>query len=537
MLYEMYQTLHDWSGQVRAVSSLAGRWLDTPWLSNPWGTAMLRQGGLGSAFGANALPWESESIETMRRSLAACQLIAETGVTHTRPAWEIDSVMSGNRDYAVVEEVVASTPFATLRRFAKPDHAPQPKILVVAPMSGHFATLLRNTVKVLLVDHDVHVTDWHNARDIPLAAGRFDFDSFVETVMEFLRALGPDGHVLAVCQPAAAVLAAVALMAAQKDRLTPRSMTLMAGPVDTRLNPTEVDKLATSKPMSWFERNLIGTVPPGFPGSGRKVYPGFVQLLSFMAMNLDRHTRAHMRQWENLAKGDMVAAETHRKFYDEYFAVMDLPAEFYLETIDRVFQSHLLPRGELVVRGQKVEPRAITRTAVLTVEGELDDICSIGQTMAALDLCSGVSPLRKRHHLQTGWAITGCSAAGAGRTRSSRWCARWWRRTACSPPDGIASARAVRNFRDPASVDGGSVCRCDDLAGRGRVFRRARGRGRAAARARRTTPCEAPDAGADADPVRVFRSGRGGAAAGWLALGLLDLAWRRGEPADRETPK
>ena len=396
MLYEMYQTMQDWAGQVRAVSSIAGRWLDTPWMNgwsaaNPW---------LGMPV---ALPgWEMDPLETWRRSLAACQLIAQSGVSHTRPAWDISRVQIGNSEVEVVEEVIESTPFATLRRFAKPGHPAQPRILVVAPMSGHFATLLRSTVRTMLPEHDVYVTDWHNARDVPLSAGRFDFDSFVEHVIAFLRAIGPNGHVLAVCQPAAAVLAAVALMAAERDRMTPRSMTLMAGPVDTRINPTEVDRLATSKPMVWFENHLIGTVPPGFAGSGRRVYPGFVQLLSFMAMNLDRHTRAHMRQWDNLARKDAAAAEIHRKFYDEYFSVMDLPGEFYLQTIERIFQHHDLPSGTLHVRGRLVEPRAITRTALLTVEGELDDICGVGQTMAALDLCSGLSPLRKRHHLQNG---------------------------------------------------------------------------------------------------------------------------------------
>ncbi len=400
MLYEMYQTMQDWAGQVRAVSSLAGRWLDTPWMSGWSANSWPASPWMGMPV---AMPgWDMDPMENWRRSLAACQLIAQSGVTHTRPAWEIASVPVGNREVEVVEEVIQTTAFATLRRFAKPGHPAQPRILVVAPLSGHFATLLRSTVRTLLPDHDVYVTDWHNARDVPLSAGQFDFDGFVEHVIAFLRAIGPGGHVLAVCQPAAAVLAAVALMAADRDRATPRSMTLMAGPVDTRINPTEVDKLATSKPMRWFESHLIGTVPPGFPGSGRRVYPGFVQLLSFMAMNLDRHTRAHMRQWDNLARGDTAAAETHRKFYEEYFSVMDLPAEFYLQTIERIFQRHDLPAGTLHVRGQKVEPRAITRTAVLTVEGELDDICGIGQTMAALDLCSGLSPLRKRHHLQNG---------------------------------------------------------------------------------------------------------------------------------------
>jgi len=333
---------------------------------------------------------------------AACEVFGHATVTHHRPAFDIPSVRCGNREVAVTEEVVARTPFASLLHFRKDMEAPLPRVLVVAPMSGHFATLLRNTVQVMLQDHDVFITDWHNARDVPLADGPFGLDEFTETIIGFLEAIGPGGHVLAVCQPVVAVLAAVALMAEDHNHASPRSMTLMAGPIDTRVRPTKVNELAQSKPMEWFERTLIGRVPWRFPGAGRRVYPGILQLTAFMAMNLERHQQAHREQFHNLVAGNAAKAGAHRRFYDEYFAVMDLPAEFYLETVRTVFQDHALPLGQLRFRGRVVRPEAIRRTAMLVVEGEKDDICSVGQAMAALDLCRSVPVTMKRHYLQTG---------------------------------------------------------------------------------------------------------------------------------------
>ena len=338
---------------------------------------------------------------------AALELIAESGTTHSRPPFAIGSVTVGNRTIPIREEATFSTPFGTLLHFAKdlpPGQPPlkQPKILVVAPMSGHFATLLRGTVKVLLQDHDVYISDWHNARDIPLSDGVFGFDEYTDHIIRFLEILGPGSQVLAVCQPAVAVLVSVAVMAQMNNRAQPRTMTLMAGPIDTRLNPTKVNKLANEKPIAWFKKNLIASVPAGFPGAHRRVYPGFVQLTAFMAMNLDRHKAAFRNQFDNLAKGDLAKAAAHRNFYEEYFAVMDLPAEFYIETVQKVFQEHDLPLGKMTWHMRPVDPGAIRRTALFTVEGELDDICSIGQTMAALDLCKNLSPTMKRHHLQTG---------------------------------------------------------------------------------------------------------------------------------------
>lgn len=353
-------------------------------------------GILGQIAGGHPAGW------ALRAWGAGLEVFGHAGTTHRRPAFGIGQVRAGNREVAVAEEVVAATPFASLIRFRPDVGQPLPRVLVVAPMSGHFATLLRNTVQVLLADHEVYLTDWHNARDTPLAAGRFGLDEFTDHIIGFLEHLGPGSHVLAVCQPVVAVLAAVALMAEDRNRASPRSMTLMAGPIDTRVRPTRVNELAQSKPMSWFESNLIATVPWRHRGAGRRVYPGMLQLSAFMAMNLDRHVKAHQAQVLSLLDGETARAETHRRFYDEYFAVMDLPAEFYLETVRTVFQEHALARGRLTHRGRPVRPEAIRRTAILVVEGEKDDICAVGQAMAALDLCRSVPVTMKRHHLQTG---------------------------------------------------------------------------------------------------------------------------------------
>ena len=307
-----------------------------------------------------------------------------------------------NRTVAVAEEAADDTPFGTLLHFRKDHAVQQPRVLLVAPMSGHFATLLRGTVQVMLPEHDLYITDWKNARDVPLAEGRFGFDEFVDHIIRFLRVMGPGSHIVAVCQPAVPALAAAAVMAEAGDAAVPHSMTLMAGPIDTRVNPTKVNELAKSRPIEWFDRHLISAVPWRFPGAFRHVYPGFVQLSAFMSMNLDRHISAHFGQFRSLVGGDHISAEAHRRFYDEYGAVMDLPAEFYLETVQRVFQEHDLPRGVLTWHGEPVRPTAIRRMGLLTVEGERDDICAIGQTMAALDLCSRIPVNLKQDHLQTG---------------------------------------------------------------------------------------------------------------------------------------
>lgn len=333
---------------------------------------------------------------------AAYELMARAGLTHARPPYGIDSVVVGNREVAVTEEVADATPFGTLLHFKKDTVSAQPRVLLVAPLSGHFATLLRATVRTMLPEHDVFITDWHNARDVSPEDGRFGFDDYIGHLIRFLEAIGPGAHIMAVCQPCVAVLVAASVMAQADNPAQPRSMTLMAGPIDTRVNPTKVNELAKSKPIDWFERHLIARVPYRYGGGGRQVYPGFVQLAAFMSMNIERHLKAHRELYENLANGENVKATQTKAFYDEYFAVLDLTAEFYLETVRLVFQDHALPLGALTYQNHRVEPRAIRRTALFTVEGEKDDICAVGQTLAAHDLCSSLRPYRKRHHMQAG---------------------------------------------------------------------------------------------------------------------------------------
>ena len=333
---------------------------------------------------------------------AAYELITRAGLTHTRPPYGIDSITVGNREVAVTEEAADVTPFATLRHFKKDIDQAQPRVLLIAPLSGHFATLLRATVKTMLVEHDVYITDWHNARDVPLSDGPFSFNDYTAHIIRFLEKIGPGAHMVAVCQPCVSALVAASVMAQRDNPAQPRSMTLMAGPIDTRVNPTKVNELAKGKPMDWFEKKLIATVPARYPGAGRRVYPGFVQLAAFMSMNMERHLKAHRELYENLANGNLEKAATTKAFYDEYFAVLDLASEFYLETVKLVFQDHALPLGQLTYENDKVDPAAIKRTMLFTVEGEKDDICAVGQTLAAHDLCTSLRPYRKRHHMQAG---------------------------------------------------------------------------------------------------------------------------------------
>jgi polyhydroxyalkanoate depolymerase len=333
---------------------------------------------------------------------ASFEMLTRAKLSHARPSFNLPSVPMGNRDVAITEEAVFTKPFGTLLHFKKDSDIAQPRVLLVAPLSGHFATLLRGTVKTLLPDHDVYITDWHNARDIPVSAGEFGMDGYIEHLISFLEFLGEGAHVIAVCQPCVQALAATAIMAEDANPATPRSLTLMAGPIDCRLSPTKVNELATSKPISWFEKNLISVVPWRYKGVGRRVYPGFMQLNAFMAMNMDRHMKAHVDLYKQLAAGETEKAEQTKTFYDEYFAVLDLTAEFYLETVKTVFQDYALAKGELTYQGRKVDPSAIRKTTLFTVEGERDDICSVGQTAAAHDLCTRIAPFRKRHHLQPG---------------------------------------------------------------------------------------------------------------------------------------
>jgi len=357
--------------------------------------------GMANAALSFAPPW-LKTVPQIANLSAGWEMLSRYGLTHQRRAYGFTSVRMNGEDVPVHEQIVASTPFGNLVRFAKEGNPEQPRILLVAPLSGHFATLLRGTVETLLPENDVYITDWLNARDAPLSAGAFGFDEYVEHVIAFMEKVGPRSHMMGVCQPCAHALAAVSIMAEDDNPCTPISMTLMAGPVDTRVNPTKVNELATNHSNAWFEEKLISEVPARYAGAGRRVYPGFMQLTAFLLMNIDRHVNAHVDMYQHLVAGRTEEAETAKTFYDEYFAVLDLTAEFYLETVGRVFQEHLLPKGELVWRNRKVNPAAIRKTSLMTVEGERDDICSVGQTVAAHDLCTGIYANRKRHHLQPG---------------------------------------------------------------------------------------------------------------------------------------
>jgi len=377
MLYQAYQAQRDLTAPARALAGLASWSIDE-------------------------LPGRWTDNRVVRRLAAGYEMVGRARLTHDRPPFGIDRVTVGGEPTEVREEVVVSTPFSTLLHFAKDTAEPQPKVLLVSALAGHFSTLLRSTVRSLSADHDVYVTDWLNARDVGVEHGAFGLDDYIAQVIGFLEYMGPGSHLMSVCQPCPASLAAASIMAAADNPAQPRSLVLMAGPVDTRVNPTKVNDLAHSKPLRWFEQNVITTVPLRYPGALRRVYPGFLQLSGFMAMNLGRHVHQHIELYNNLVRGDYEEARVIGDFYDEYFAVLDIAAEFYLETIDRVFQRELLARGELTWRGQPVDPGAMKRTGLLTVEGEKDDVCGVGQTMAAQALCTGIRPSRKRHHLQPG---------------------------------------------------------------------------------------------------------------------------------------
>jgi len=380
MMYQAYQAHSDLMWPLRALARTA-----LPVLQHPdhW--------------------WSG--LDVHRKLVAALHTLSLSEITHKRPAFGIARIEVDGKTVEVVEEAVHVAPFATLLRFAKPGAPAQPRVLVVAPMSGHFATLLRDTVRTMLVDHDVYITDWHNARDVPLSAGRFGLDEYTAYLIDFLAVMGPGAHLMAICQPCVSALSAVALMSEDDHPATPASLTLMAGPIDCRISPTAVNELAVTRPIDWFEKNLVSVVPWRFAGGGRRVYPGFMQLTAFVNMNRDRHVAAFKDYYANLAMADAERAgdvEHTRKFYEEYFAVSDLPADFYLETVRLVFQEYALPKGELMFRGRRIDPSAIRRTALLTVEGERDDICAVGQTLAAQDLCSKLRPYLRTHHVQPG---------------------------------------------------------------------------------------------------------------------------------------
>ena len=376
MMYDAYQGMADVGDRVRLLAANAQVVLEA-WSSQPF-----------------ASPW--------RKMAAYYEVVALAGFTHARPEWEVDAIEVGGKEIAVVQGVATATPFCELRHFRKVGGEDDPKVLLVAPMSGHFATLLRGTLRTLLADHQVYVTDWVNPRNVRLEAGGFGLDDYTQHLIDFVRHIGEDCHIVAVCQPTVSALIATAVLAAEGGNVQPASLTLMAGPIDTRIAPTKVNELAQEKPIEWFRDNLIGVVPAQFEGGGRRVYPGFLQLCAFMSMNADRHAKSFVDLFQRRVAGDFEKADAISAFYREYFAIMDMSADFYLETVDQVFQRHLLPLGQMIHKGRAVEPKAIRKTFLLTVEGEKDDICAVGQTLAAQDLCAGLRPYMKTHHLQPG---------------------------------------------------------------------------------------------------------------------------------------
>ncbi|MCP5361595.1 MAG: polyhydroxyalkanoate depolymerase [Hyphomicrobiales bacterium] len=335
-----------------------------------------------------------------RTMAAGFELLERLTRQYEQPDFHIYDIEINGKTYGVKERIAKRLPFCNLLHFKKDYTKEQPRLLIVAPLSGHFSTLLRGTVRGFLPHFDVYITDWINARDIPLSLGPFDLDDYIDYIIQFLRKLGKGTHVMGVCQPSVPVMAATSILAAEKDEAAPASMILIGGPIDTRKSPTEVNRLAYEKPIEWFEQNVICHVPMNYPGFMRKVYPGFIQLTGFMTMNLDRHLGAHLNLFNHLIEGDGDSAQAHRKFYNEYLAVMDLPAEFYLQTVKTVFKDHSLPLGTMKSRERKVRPETITKTAVLAIEGERDDISGLSQTKAALTLCTNLPDSKKQYYLQ-----------------------------------------------------------------------------------------------------------------------------------------
>ena len=377
-LYMWYEATHAMLGPARALAGSTKLFYNNP--ANPLSH---------SPFG--------------RGVAAACEMFERTTRRYGKPEFGYGSISVNGVQTEIVEDVLWSKPFCNLVNFRKMSAGRplnQPKILMVAPMSGHYATLLRGTVETFLPTHDVYITDWVDARTVPLSTGRFDLDDYIDYVIEMIRLLGPDLHLMAVCQPSVPVIAAIARMEAEGDPAAPLSMTLMGGPIDTRESPTKVNLLAQDRGTEWFKRNCIVKVPLPNAGFMRDVYPGFLQLSGFMAMNIDRHIEAHGEMFSHLVHGDGDSAEKHRDFYDEYLAVMDLTAEFYLQTVDTVFVRHALPNGEMMHRDQPVNLTAIKRCALMTVEGENDDISGVGQTRAAHKLCVNIPESRRVHWLQ-----------------------------------------------------------------------------------------------------------------------------------------
>jgi poly(3-hydroxybutyrate) depolymerase len=333
---------------------------------------------------------------------SALDVFAHASASRGKPDFGLETTVVDGETVAVTEEIVLRKPFGQLKRFRREGVEGGPRLLIVAPMSGHYATLLRGTVERMLSGHDVYITDWRDAKLVPTDAGRFDLDDYVDYLIEFLEHIGPGAHMLAVCQPSVPCYAAACVMSEDKNPARPKTLTMMGGPIDTREAPTAVNTLATQRPYAWFQRNVIATVPYHYPGNGRQVYPGFLQLAGFMTMNLGSHLTSHYEMFKHLVEGDGESADATKGFYEEYRAVCDMTSEFYLQTIDVVFQRHLLPKGEMLHRGRRVDPAAITDIGLLAIEGERDDISGIGQTKAALNIATKLPKAKKHYHLAEG---------------------------------------------------------------------------------------------------------------------------------------
>ncbi|MFZ4747202.1 MAG: polyhydroxyalkanoate depolymerase, partial [Sphingomonas sp.] len=345
---------------------------------------------------------------------SALEVFAHASAPRGKPAFGLTTTVVDGEEVAVREQIVLQLPFGQLKRFVKVGVENAPRLLIVAPMSGHFATLLRGTVERMLPKHDVYITDWRDARQVPLGAGRFDLDDYIDYLQAFLDHIGSGAHMLAVCQPSVPCYALACLMSADKNPNRPKTLTMMGGPIDTREAPTAVNDVATERPHAWFQQNAIQTVPVMYPGAGRRVYPGFLQLTGFLSMNLGSHMESHFAMFKDLVKGDDDAADSTKAFYEEYRSVCDMTAEFYLQTIETVFQKHALPKGEMLHRGNRVDPAAITDIAILAIEGERDDISGIGQTRAALKISTSLPEALKKYHLAPG-------AGHYGIFNGSRW--------------------------------------------------------------------------------------------------------------------
>ena len=333
---------------------------------------------------------------------SALEVFAHAAAPRGKPAFGLTHTVIDGREVAVHEEIALKMPFGQLKHFVKEGVEGAPKLLIVAPMSGHYATLLRGTVERMLPGHDVYITDWRDARSVPLSEGRFDLDDYIDYLVAFMEEIGPAAHMLAVCQPSVPCYAMACLMSAQKHPCRPKTLTMMGGPVDTREAPTSVNDVATERPHAWFAQNAIATVPYMYPGAGRRVYPGFLQLTGFLAMNLGSHMQSHFAMFKDLVKGDDDSADAAKDFYEEYRSVCDMTAEFYLQTVETVFQTHALPKGEMMHRGTLIDPAAITDIAILAIEGERDDISGIGQTKAELKIATALPEALKKYHLAPG---------------------------------------------------------------------------------------------------------------------------------------